>query len=248
MISFISRMSDIHRPFVWWLFFSICLIYSVYALDLARLQLYMLLGIDTANEVKARATPLAFLVHSTFGSLGLLCGIVQLNPRILHRCRRFHRITGWTYLLSIWLTSSTGFWMAPFFDVPVSAKAVFMLIAAVWFVSTTIAWLKIRAHRIQQHRNWMIRSFSVTFFFVTFSVWVPVLLDLLPAEIAWPLGVLLAAVINMLVAELCIRRLHGNAFGLESNHTLDQLTLTGRRLPHSDDGNLTATSSGLLSE
>lgn len=42
-----------------------------------------------------------------------------------------------------------------------------------WFSTTTIALLHIRRRKIKAHREWMIRSFSLSLFFVTFSLWVP---------------------------------------------------------------------------
>ena len=197
---------NLSKQIIWWTFFLVCFIYSAYALDLARVQVAALLGLNVEEGIKVRAAPIGFLIHTLLGSIGLLCGILQLNQRILKKNRKIHRIIGWTYLLTIWSTSISGFWNALFFDVPILAKIVFLMISTFWFCATTIAYLRIRAGRIQEHREWMIRSFAISFFFVTFSLWVPTLLAIMPEEIAWPIGLALAASLNLLVAEIWIRR------------------------------------------
>ena len=53
----------------------------------------------------------------------------------------------------------------------------------------------------------MARSFSLTLFFVTFSLWVPGLhATALPPTISYTLGVFLSWSLNLLAAELWIRR------------------------------------------
>ncbi len=52
----------------------------------------------------------------------------------------------------------------------------------------------------------MIRSFALTFFFVTFSIWVPGLeATALPHQISYPLAVSLSWGLNLLGAEIWIR-------------------------------------------
>jgi predicted membrane protein DUF2306 len=43
-------------------------------------------------------------------------------------------------------------------------------LAAAWVVTTALAYTSIRRSLIQQHKEWMIRSYVVTFAFVTFRV------------------------------------------------------------------------------
>ena len=48
-------------------------------------------------------------------------------------------------------------------------------LAVAWVATTTLAYLAIRRSLIDQHKEWMIRSYVVTFAFVTFRVIQPAL-------------------------------------------------------------------------
>jgi hypothetical protein len=52
----------------------------------------------------------------------------------------------------------------------------------------------------------MYRSFALSFFFVTFSFWVDGLASLLPEDTAYPLAVFVSWSLNLLIAEIWIRR------------------------------------------
>jgi uncharacterized membrane protein len=117
-----------------------------------------------------------------------------------------HRLIGKIYLYAIWITSVAALWSAFVFDVNLPAKFAFGILALLWFGSTTVAYLRIRKRRIREHREWMIRSVSLSLFFVTFSFWVPGLTESsLPYDVAYPLAVFLSWAVNLLVAELWIR-------------------------------------------
>jgi hypothetical protein len=76
-----------------------------------------------------------------------------------------------------------------------------------WFTTTTVAFLRIRQGDVPRHREWMVRSFSLAFFFVTFSLWVPLLASTdLPDAIGYPLAVVLSWGLNLVAAEWWIRR------------------------------------------
>ena len=113
-------------------------------------------------------------------------------------------------MYSIWLASVAALWDAVFFDIPFLAKLAFGVLAVLWFGTTTIAFLHIRKRNIKEHREWMIRSFSLSFFFVTGGFWMPGLTSTsLPYEIAYPLAVFLAWFLNLVFAEAWIRWTRG---------------------------------------
>jgi hypothetical protein len=188
----------------WWLLFFICLVYALFAFDMFRIELLALLGDVVAPETKSRQAPAAFLLHSFLGGIGLVAGSLQFNRYFLRTNRKIHRFIGWTYLVSIWGASLTGILSTVYFNVPTSAKIVFSFVGSWWFVSTTKAYLYIRQRAIELHRNWMIRSYAVSLFFITFPIWVPTLQAVTIDEIAWPLGLSLAGALNVLIAEYLI--------------------------------------------
>jgi uncharacterized membrane protein len=191
------------RQLVWWIFFLICVFYGVYAFYMGSLEILSLLGM--AEDAPHRAAPLMFIVHALIGGVALISGSLQFNRRILNKRRKIHRLIGRIYVGAIWVSSVAGLWNAIFFDVNLAAKIVFGILAILWFSTTTMAFLRIRNRQIAEHREWMIRSFSLSLFFVTFSFWVPGLASTsLPEAIAYPLAVFLSWSLNLLVAELWI--------------------------------------------
>jgi hypothetical protein len=187
----------------WWLIAIVCAVYGAWALSTGLAEVAFLLG--SAPEEKHRATPLIFTVHALAGAVALLAGPLQFHPRI-RRHRRVHRSTGLAYVGSVWLASSFAILDALAFAVSVPSKAVFTLTASAWFAITTVAFFRARARDFGRHREWMIRSFALSLFAVTFSLWVPVLAGTpLPRPIAYPLALTLSGTLNLAVAEWWIR-------------------------------------------
>ena len=188
----------------WWTLVLICAVYGSFALATGISELLFVLGV--APEMKHRAAPLVFVVHSLAGAVALFGGPLQFNPWI-RRYVRVHRAIGRTYVVAVWIASLFAILDARSFAVSTLAKIVFAVISAAWFATATFGFLRVRARQFAQHREWMLRSFSLSFFFVTFSLWVPALAGTpLPQAIAYPLALFLSGVVNLGVAELWIRR------------------------------------------
>lgn len=189
----------------WGLILLISAFHALYAFYMGGAELLSIFGLVT--DAKMRAVPIVFVVHAITGGIALLVGPIQFNRQLLRKRRDLHRLLGKLYVVSIWLTSIGAFWSALFFDVTVVSKIGFFLLAILWFSTTTIAYNRIRHRQVKAHREWMFRSFALSFFFVTFNIWVPGLAGTsLPAEISYPLAVFLSWGLNLLVAEIWIRR------------------------------------------
>jgi len=148
-----------------------------------------------------------FIIHTLSGSAVLISGPLQFNRLLRNRNRNLHRLSGRIYVWATWISSVGGLWSAIFFDVNTAAKIAFGTLAILWFSTTTIAYLRIRHRRIQEHGEWMIRSFALSLFFVTFNFWMAGLASTnLPEAVAYPLGVFLSWFLNLVIAELWIRR------------------------------------------
>lgn len=201
----LKKMGEFFKLVAWWIFFLLCAFYSGYAFYMGTVEILSLLGF--AEDARQRAVPLIFVIHAFAGGVALLIVPLQLNRRLLNKQRKIHRLLGRIYVVAIWIASISALWSAIFFDVNLAAKIAFGVLSILWFGTTTIAFLRIRKRKIAQHREWMIRSFSLSFFFVTFSFWVPGLASTsLPHAISYPLAVFLSWSLNLLVAELWIRR------------------------------------------
>src|SRR5580704_10528683 len=104
--------------------------------------------------------------HTLCGVIALLSGPIQFSSRFRRRHLKFHRVLGRIYVVSVFIGAATGVALAtgrPGF--PGTAMQ-----AAAWIVCTTAAFLTARNRQILQHRQWMARSYAVTFTFVSSRV------------------------------------------------------------------------------
>jgi uncharacterized membrane protein len=108
------------------------------------------------------------VLHVAGGITALTVGIVQLWLGLTNRTARLHRALGKVYVSAIAIGSIAGFYLALTitYNMPYAAGLFFLCVA--WVVTTLMAVLAIRLRNIAQHREWMMRSYAVTFAFVTF--------------------------------------------------------------------------------
>jgi uncharacterized membrane protein len=103
--------------------------------------------------------------------LALFLGPLQFWTALRRRYARFHRWTGRIYLVSVGI----GATMAPFM-IGQSSLADWVYhsglagLAFAWAGTSALALLAIRRGNVIQHREWMIRSYVVTFGFVAFRI------------------------------------------------------------------------------
>jgi uncharacterized membrane protein len=104
--------------------------------------------------------------HSLAGTLALLIGPINFSSRIRNRHLQLHRFLGRIYFVSVFVGSFTGIALAagrP--GLPGTSMQ-----AAAWMVCTTAAVVTARNRHIAQHRQWMARSYAITFTFVSSRV------------------------------------------------------------------------------
>jgi uncharacterized membrane protein len=109
--------------------------------------------------------------HVLGGLIALTTGVVQLWLGLANRTATLHRTLGRVYGSAIVVGSAGGYYLAltiPARDVAY-ATGLFMLCTA-WIITTFMAIVAIRRRNVIQHREWMLRSYTVTFAFVTFRL------------------------------------------------------------------------------
>ncbi len=114
------------------------------------------------------------LVHITGGLIAISVGLAQIWLGLTGRTRQAHRVLGRLYGTGILLGSIGAYYLALTIDPKYAAYAagLFMLSTA-WIITTSMALLAIRRRAYAQHRDWMIRSYTVTFAFVIFRLLEP---------------------------------------------------------------------------
>ncbi|MFP5237418.1 MAG: DUF2306 domain-containing protein [Acidobacteriota bacterium] len=104
--------------------------------------------------------------HTICGTVALLAGPVQFSSRLRRRFLKLHRVLGYMYFVSVLIGAFTGIALAagrP--GLPGTSMQ-----AAAWIVCTTAAVITARNRQLAQHRQWMARSYAVTFTFVSSRV------------------------------------------------------------------------------
>jgi uncharacterized membrane protein len=108
------------------------------------------------------------VLHIAGGITALTVGLVQLWLGLTNRVAALHRALGRLYVGAIVVASIGGFYLSLTIpgSAPYAAGLFFLCVA--WVVTTSMGVLNIRHRNLRQHREWMMRSYAVTFAFVTF--------------------------------------------------------------------------------
>jgi hypothetical protein len=130
------------------------------------------------------------LLHIVGGIIALLTGPVQLWLGLSDRGMEWHRRMGIGYMTGVAIGSLGAFYLSTHTDFGWVFGAGLFALATAWVTTTTLAYLAIKRSLTDQHKEWMIRSYVVTFAFVTFRVVQPALAA---AHIGTPLEQLAAA-------------------------------------------------------
>ncbi|TXK83457.1 DUF2306 domain-containing protein [Paenibacillus sp. N3.4] len=147
--------------------------------------------------------------HIISAVLALVIGPFQLflKPAGLKRVKR-HRRLGYTYVLSVSISGLVSIFLSLYATGGWAAGLGFLLLDALWVTATWISVNKIAVRNdIQAHKEWMLRSYALTFAAVTLRLWLPVLLILYAGSfipsyqvVAW-----LCWIPNLLFIETVIR-------------------------------------------
>ena len=109
------------------------------------------------------------LPHGIAGACALLLGPMQFSDRLRDRFRRLHRVVGRIYVAGVFVAAPLGFYIQYFqermgdtrsFSIAAAADA------ALWMITTGIAMVFILRGKVQEHRQWMTRSFAVALVFL----------------------------------------------------------------------------------
>lgn len=118
------------------------------------------------------------LPHITGGVIAILVGLIQLWLGVTGRTALLHRTLGRVYGSAVLVASAGAFYLALTLEPKYFAYAAGLFgLGLAWIVTTSMAVLAIYRGSIEQHREWMIRSYIVTFGFVTFRLFDNLLID-----------------------------------------------------------------------
>ena len=108
------------------------------------------------------------LIHIAGGLVALLTGPVQLWLGLHDVKMHIHRKLGLIYIAGMAIGSVGAIGLALQTDGGLVFGSGLFFLAIAWITTTSLAYVAIRKGLIDQHREWTIRSYVVTFAFVTF--------------------------------------------------------------------------------
>jgi hypothetical protein len=106
--------------------------------------------------------------HLLCGITAICCGPLQFSTRLRRHNPLFHRTVGKVYVLAVLIGASFAFYM----DLTVENHSTWQIAAGpvlhstTWFFTALIAYRTAITRSFQVHRQWMIRSYLITFTFV----------------------------------------------------------------------------------
>ncbi len=112
------------------------------------------------------------LTHVIGGMLTILLGLFQLWSGLGQKYLRFHRLTGRLYLIGVLLGAGAAFYLSCHSVVGWTFGVSLFTLAAIWVITSAMAYVAIRHGQVQAHKEWMTRSYVLTFAFATFRLWI----------------------------------------------------------------------------
>jgi uncharacterized membrane protein len=110
--------------------------------------------------------------HALAGVTAMFLGPLQFSTHLRRNHLQLHRILGRIYVAAIFIAAPLAIAISWGSDLIVGTA----FQAGSWLLCTAMAFLLVRNRHIAQHRQWMIRSYAVTFTFIALRA-----LDFIPS-------------------------------------------------------------------
>lgn len=146
--------------------------------------------------------------HIFTAVFALVIGPFQLFIKPTKARRRWHRRLGYGYVLSITVSGIVNVYLSLFATGGWISGLGFMSLDVCWVAAALTAVRKIVAKDVQAHKEWMLRSYALTFSAVTLRIFLaPLALLLGDFEAAFRVVAWLCWIPNLLVMEAVIYRM-----------------------------------------
>ena len=109
------------------------------------------------------------LPHAVAGACALLLGPLQFSDRLRQRFTRLHRAVGRNYVAGALIAAPLGVYIQYIDERLGSTRSLTMATAVLgllWMTTTALAFAFILKRKVQQHRQWMTRSYAVAVVFL----------------------------------------------------------------------------------
>jgi len=150
----------------------------------------------------------AFYIHVFSAVVALLAGFTQFSTQLLREHPKLHRVIGKIYVANILVINfPVGLIMGIYANGGLPGKTAFLLLDVLWFYFSLKAYTSARNRRFVDHKNYMIRSYALTFSAFTLRMWKSILSNTIDIDLAelYVIDAWLGFLPNLVIAEIIIR-------------------------------------------
>lgn len=194
---------------VYFLFCAIVFAFLFTIAKYASFNTHVLFLSRKQDYIHIKVWRVAFYIHVFTAVIALMAGFTQFSNIILKEHKSLHRIIGKIYAYDILLINfPTGIIMGIYANGGLSSKIAFLLLDFLWFLFTYKAVIYIKQRKILLHKNYMLRSYALTFSAVTLRLWKILLSHTtsLPYDTIYMIIAWMGYAPNLLLVEWMIRK------------------------------------------
>jgi hypothetical protein len=138
-----------------------------------------------------------FYPHIILGTIALAIGPFQLT-KMSRKNPKLHRTLGKIYGITIFINVLVVPYISFFSTGGRPTMIAFLVLNAFWLGTTAMGVLRGVQKNIQSHKTWILRSYAITWVFVSFRILVIPFSLLWDASISFPIAVYLSILLNLL--------------------------------------------------
>ncbi len=147
-------------------------------------------------------------LHIALAIIALITGPLGLSRAMRMKNPHLHRWNGRIYVMVIVFNILPGYYVALYANGGIWSTIGFLILNTLWLLTTINGYRFIRKGQVHRHRSWMLRSFFLTFANLTIYILVTIFQYVagLSYGFSYSLGAWLAFMINLVLAEIVIRK------------------------------------------
>lgn len=172
-------------------------------------MMFLLNGVEQAPMVKGKMKDHHFSLtswkwffypHILLGTISLAIGPFQLTKKSQQN-PRLHKMLGKIYAVAIFI----NILMVPYLSLSatggIGTTIAFLILNLFWLWTTSMGVIRATQRKIRAHKEWILRSYAITWVFVTFRIVVIPFSLILDSSLAFPIAVYLGIGINLFFVE-----------------------------------------------
>lgn len=157
-------------------------------------------------------------IHIAGGVIAALAGLTQFWTKFRIKHKKIHRALGMIYISAVAISAPVALILATVSQGGLVTHVGFGFLAVLWAFTTFKALYHITRREVNLHKEWMIRSYALTFAFVLLRVWLGAFIASgVPVDQAYQTVSWLCWVPNLLIVEYLIVRKYGKPMPKTAN-------------------------------